>query len=62
MRLTLRVLGLDLLDFEVSTDSPSPEPDDDTARDLSGGTLASTPVGFVARYDRADDAELPERG
>lgn len=40
MRLTIRVLGLDLLDVDLSTDSSSPEPDD-TSRDLSGGTLCS---------------------
>lgn len=61
MRLTLRVLGLDLLDFEVTTDADSASPEPDPS-DLSGGTLSSTPVGFVARYERADDADLPERG
>lgn len=38
MRLTIRILGLDLLDVDLSTDSTAPEPDD-LARDLSGGTL-----------------------
>lgn len=42
MRLTLRLLGLDVLDLDLSTDSPSPEPDDDPERDLSGGTLGFT--------------------
>jgi hypothetical protein len=47
VRLTLRFLGLDLLDIEVTTDSPSPEPD---PRDLSGGTTSSTPMGFTPSY------------
>ena len=59
MRLTIRLLGLDLLDVDLSTDSPSPEPDD-TSRDLSGGTTASTPMGFVAHMDKPDDVDLPE--
>lgn len=59
MRLTVRVLGLELLSIDASTEDEAP---DDTARDLSGGTLASTPVGFSARWERPDDAELPERG
>ena len=42
MRLCIRILGLDLLDVEMTTDSPSPEPeDDDIERDLSGGYLGS---------------------
>ena len=54
MRLNVRVLGLDLLSVEIVTDEPL---EDDQARDLSGGTVASMPVGFVARYDkpREDD-------
>ncbi len=52
MRLAVTILGLDLLSVEVSTDSPSPEPDDDLARDLSGGTLTSDrlDVGSTDRY------------
>lgn len=38
MRLTVRLLGLDLLDVELSTDAAD---EDDCSRDLSGGTLAS---------------------
>ena len=38
MRLTIRILGLDLLDVELSTDSGD---EDDNARDLSGGSLGS---------------------
>ena len=44
MRLTVRVLGLDLLDVEISTDdaeSASPN------ADLSGGTTSSYPIGFT---------------
>ena len=55
MRLTIRLLGTEV--FHVSTD---PEPEDDKERDLSGGTLASTPMGFVARFDRPDELELPD--
>lgn len=59
MRFALRFLGLELLSIEASTDET---PEYDTARDLSGGTTASTPVGFTARWELTDDAELPERG
>lgn len=38
MRLTLRVLGLEVLDVELSTDD---QDEDDKARDLSGGLLGS---------------------
>ena len=60
-RLVVRVLGLDLLDIDLSTDSPSPEPDD-TARDLSGGTTCTNIVGFTAspgdqRWEKAPDLE-----
>ena len=61
MRFSLRVLGLDLFDLTVSTDEDT-APEYDQARDLSGGTLGSTPVGFTARWERTDDAEMPERG
>lgn len=60
MRLTFRLMGLEVLVFEISTDadSSSPEPD---PRDLSGGTLASTPMGFVASFERPQDIETPDR-
>ena len=45
MRLTIRLLGLELLSVEASTDEDQCE--DDKARDLSGGTIAATPVGFT---------------
>ena len=45
MRLTIRLLGLGLLDVEISTD---PAGDDyDTDRDLSGGSTTSYPIGFT---------------
>ena len=59
MRLSIRFLGLDLLTLEASTDED--EAEDDKARDLSGGTLSASPVGFVARWDATDDADLPDR-
>lgn len=61
MRVTIRLLGLDLLDVELSTDPSSPGPDDDTARDMSGGTLAATPMGFVAHMDRPHEVDTPDR-
>lgn len=39
MRLTIRLLGTELL--HISTD---PEPEDDLARDLSGGNLGSADI------------------
>jgi len=56
VRLTVRFLGLDLLDIEVTTDVA----DEDTDRDASGGTLSSTPMGFVPswgdqRWEKAAD-------
>lgn len=48
MRLMVRILGLELIDVEVSTDQA--EPDDDKARDLSGGSTSSYPVGFTPSH------------
>lgn len=47
-RLTIRVLGLELVDVELTTDD---EPDD-KARDLSGGSLGSERIdaGDADRY------------
>lgn len=59
MRITLRLLGLEVLDVWLSTD-PDAEPADDVARDLSGGTLSSQPVGFTARWELPDGAVRPE--
>jgi hypothetical protein len=44
VRLSIRVLGLDLLDVELSTDDAA---EGDAEADLSGGTTYSTPVGFT---------------
>lgn len=41
MRVVLRLLGIEVLDLDLS-DSIDPDPD----RDLSGGTLSSTAIGF----------------
>lgn len=42
MRLTVRLLGLDLLAIELNTDPPAYEAgEDDCSRDLSGGNLVS---------------------
>jgi hypothetical protein len=43
MRVSIRLLGLDLLDVEISTDGEQPSPD----TDLSGGTSSSYPIGFT---------------
>lgn len=59
MRLTIRLLGLDLLDVELSTDSPSPEPDD-TSRD-DRGSWTSYPMGFVSQMDKPHEMDMPER-
>lgn len=59
MRVTVRVLGLELLSIEASTDdAESPSPDSD----LSGGTTYSTPIGFTPspgdqRYETGVDYE-----
>lgn len=53
MRLTVRLLGLDLLDMELTTDAPGCDEDDgDYSRDLSGGTLGSDRIeaGPTDRY------------
>ena len=38
MTLTVRLLGLEILHVDLSTE---PDEDEDTARDLSGGTMTS---------------------
>ena len=49
MRLVLRVLGLELIDLDFTTEAPA---EDDTARDLSGGTTVaySLETGPTDRY------------
>lgn len=62
MRLTLRILGLDLLDLELSTDAPAePDEDEDFSRDLSGGTTYSSAMGFTAHMERPHEVETPDR-
>lgn len=56
--MTLRLLGFELLDVYLGDDQAQAEYDQ--ARDLSGGTLGSTPVGFTARYELPDGVERPE--
>ena len=58
MRLSIRLLGLDLLDVELSTDASSPAPDD-TPRD-DRGDCTTYPVGFVSRMDKPHEVDLPE--
>lgn len=52
MRLVVRLLGLDLLDVDLSTNSPSPEPDD-YSRDLSGGTHGLDADGLRCAHGEA---------
>ena len=42
MRLVVRILGAEVFAIETGA-----EPEDDTERDLSGGTTAAYPVGFT---------------
>ncbi len=44
MQLAITFLGLDLLTVNLTTDSPSPEPDETEAYDC-----LSTPIGFTSR-------------
>lgn len=50
MRLVIRLLGLELLDVDLTTDAPAE--DEDVARDLSGGLLACEHIeaGTTDRY------------
>lgn len=59
MRLAITFLGLDLFAVDITTTEAS---DYDPASALSGGPLASMPVGFTAYLERPDEADLPERG
>ena len=56
MRLSISILGTEVLC--ISTD---PEPDEDMARDLSGGNLSATPMGFVASMERPHEIDTPDR-
>lgn len=66
MRLTVRFLGLDLLDIDLSTEPTAPELEDDydPATVLSGGTLGAYPIdagptdwhmGFTNGRESGDD-------
>lgn len=62
MRLTVRLLGLDLLDLELVTDSPAYEADeDDHSRDLSGGTTYASAMRFTAHMDKPHEVDTPDR-
>lgn len=64
MRLTLRVLGLDIVDLELTTEPTSPgleTAEDDFSRDLSGGTTYASPMGFTAHMERPHEVETPDR-
>jgi hypothetical protein len=61
MRLTLRILGLEVVDLDIATDITEAEEYEPDPHDLSGGTLASTPVGFYGQYEVPQDVEMPER-
>lgn len=47
MHFTLRLLGAEV--FHVSAGRGSGDQPDDPARDLSGGTTVSTPIGFTTQ-------------
>lgn len=57
MRLTLRLLGLELVDLYLATDEPA----DDCERDLSGGVTGSMPISLT--WTRGDGmGDRPEWG
>lgn len=62
MRLTVRLFGRELLALSTEADE-EPQAEDDKARDLSGGTTASMPVGFGFNGDqRWREHETPDFG
>lgn len=63
MRLVVRLLGLDLLDVELSTEPgcDGHGEEDDFSRDLSGGTTYASAMGFTAHMERPHEAETPDR-
>lgn len=61
MRLTLRLLGLDLLDLELTTSTAYEAAEDDFSRDLSGGTTYASAMGFTAHMERPHEVETPDR-
>lgn len=60
MNVTLRFLGVEVFHFSTDTDADSSTPEPDP-RDLSGGTTAATPMGFVPRMDAPHEIETPDR-
>jgi hypothetical protein len=61
MRLTLRILGFEVLDLDIATDSTEAEEYEPDPHDLSGGTTSAMPVGFCGQYEVPQDVEMPER-
>lgn len=59
MRLTIRLLGLDLLDVEVNADAPSSALEDQGAD--NPGDCTSYPMGFTAHMPKPHEAETPDR-
>lgn len=53
MRLTIRLLGLDLLDVEVTTT--------DDSNDDGPGDCTTQPIGFTAHMERPHEVETPDR-
>lgn len=54
MRLTVRLLGLDLLDVEVTTDTAAMDGDE-------RGDCTTTPMGFTAHMPKPHEVETPDR-
>ena len=50
MRLTIRVLGLELINIEANTNDTEEAAEEDVWRDLSGGTTSSYPIGFTPSW------------
>lgn len=60
MYLTIRLLGIDILEFSTEPTSPALG-EDDCSRDLSGGTTYASPMGFTAHMDKPHEVETPDR-
>lgn len=58
MRLVIRLLGTEV--FAVETGPEAVVEEDDGAA-MNGGTTYSTPMGFVSRMDKPDEADFPDR-
>lgn len=55
MRLTIRILGIELIDLEITQPDAGPSPTQDP------GDCTTYPVGFVARMDRPHEMDTPDR-